>query len=133
VTIDQAHHSHHRCQELREAQPSLQGMMSPAVLNTWHNVLSTTKRPYMFSPNERKSFRRTCTQKSMTIPRFLKKFLYFASSVACLAFVVTLQGKSHLCIPFLGIARPQTQFSHSCVCEWFIYSQDLSTYFPAAE
>ncbi len=22
----------------------------------------------------------------------------------------TLQGKSHLCIPFLGIARPQSQF-----------------------
>ncbi len=45
----------------------------------------------------------------------------------------TLQGKSHLCIPFLGIARPQSQFPHSCVCEWFIYSQDQSTYFPAAE
>ncbi len=25
-----------------------------------------------------------------------------------------LQGKSHLCIPFLGIARPQSQFPHSC-------------------
>jgi hypothetical protein len=24
----------------------------------------------------------------------------------------TLQGKSHLCIPFLGIARPQSQFPH---------------------
>ncbi len=46
----------------------------------------------------------------------------------------TLQGKSHLCIPFLGIARPQSQFPHSCVCEQFIYSQeDRSTYFPAAE
>ncbi len=40
-----------------------------------------------------------------------------------------LQGKSHLCIPFLGIARPQSQFSHSCVCERFIYSQDRSKYF----
>ncbi len=28
-----------------------------------------------------------------------------------------LQRKSHLCIPFLGIARPQSQFTHSCVCE----------------
>ncbi len=28
-----------------------------------------------------------------------------------------LQGKSHLYIPFLGIARPQSQFPHSCVCE----------------
>jgi hypothetical protein len=45
----------------------------------------------------------------------------------------TLQRKSHLCIPFLGIARPQSQFPHSCVCEQFVYSQDLSTYFPAAE
>jgi hypothetical protein len=44
-----------------------------------------------------------------------------------------LQGKSHLCFPFLGIARPQSQFPHSCVCERFIYSQDQSTYFPAAE
>ncbi len=32
-----------------------------------------------------------------------------------------------MCIPFLGIARPQ--FPHSCVCERFIYSQDRSTYF----
>ncbi len=37
--------------------------------------------------------------------------------------------KSYLCIPFLGIARPQSQFPHSCVCERFIYSQDRSTYF----
>ncbi len=34
---------------------------------------------------------------------------------------------------FLGIARPQSQFLHSCICQRFIYSQDLSTYFPAAE
>ncbi len=45
----------------------------------------------------------------------------------------TLQGKFHLCIPFLGIARPQSQFPHSCVCEQFIYSHDPSTYFPPAE
>ncbi len=31
-------------------------------------------------------------------------------------------------ISFLGIARPQPQFPHSCVCERFIYSQDRSTY-----
>ncbi len=43
--------------------------------------------------------------------------------------LTTLQGKSHLCIPFLGIARPQPQFPHSCVCEQFIQSQDRSTYF----
>jgi hypothetical protein len=27
----------------------------------------------------------------------------------------TLQRKSHICIPFLGIAPPQSQFPHSCV------------------
>ncbi len=32
-----------------------------------------------------------------------------------------LQRKSHLCIPFLGIAWPQSQFPHSRVCERFIY------------
>jgi hypothetical protein len=40
-----------------------------------------------------------------------------------------LQRKSHLCILFLGIARPQSQFPHSCVCERFIYSKDRPTYF----
>jgi hypothetical protein len=43
--------------------------------------------------------------------------------------VTALQRKSHLCIPFLGIARPQPQFQHSCACERFIKSQDRSTYF----
>jgi hypothetical protein len=43
------------------------------------------------------------------------------------------QQKSHLCIPFLGIVWPQSQFPHSCVCEQIVYSQDLSTYFSAAE
>jgi hypothetical protein len=41
----------------------------------------------------------------------------------------TLQGQFRLYIPFLGIARPQPQFPHSCVYERFIYSQDQSTYF----
>jgi hypothetical protein len=45
--------------------------------------------------------------------------------------LVTLQGKSHQCIPLLGIARPRSQFL--CVCERLTYSQDQSTYFPAAE
>ncbi len=31
----------------------------------------------------------------------------------------TLQRISHLCIPRKGIARPQSQFQHSCVCERF--------------
>jgi hypothetical protein len=29
--------------------------------------------------------------------------------------VCRLQWKSHLCIPFMGIVRPQSQFPHSCV------------------
>ncbi len=45
----------------------------------------------------------------------------------------TLQRKSLLRIPGKGIARQQSQFPHSCVCERFTYSQDRSTYFPAAE
>jgi hypothetical protein len=32
-------------------------------------------------------------------------------------------------ITFLGIAGPQSQFPHSCVCERFLDSQDRSTYF----
>jgi hypothetical protein len=43
--------------------------------------------------------------------------------------MIKMQGKSHLCLSFLGIARPQSQFPHSCVCERFIFSQDWSTYF----
>ncbi len=34
---------------------------------------------------------------------------------------IALQRKSQICIPFLGIARPQPQFRHSCCCERFIY------------
>ncbi len=44
-----------------------------------------------------------------------------------------LQGKFHLCIPFLGIVWPQSQFLHSFVCERFIYFQDWPTCFPEAE
>jgi hypothetical protein len=42
----------------------------------------------------------------------------------------TLQRNLDLCIPRKGIARPQSQFPHSCVCE---RSHVRSTYFPAAE
>ncbi len=41
----------------------------------------------------------------------------------------TLQRKFPLCIPEKGIARPQSQFLHSCVYEPVIYSDDQSTYF----
>ncbi len=34
-------------------------------------------------------------------------------------FPTAMQRKSHLCIPFLGIARPQSQSPHSFVCEQF--------------
>ncbi len=34
---------------------------------------------------------------------------------------------------FSGNCAAQSQFPHSCGCEQFIYSQDRSTYFPAAE
>ncbi len=51
-----------------------------------------------------------------------------ASCLCCMT--SALQGKSHLIIPFLGIARPQSQFAHSCVCERFKCSQDWSPYFP---
>jgi hypothetical protein len=36
-------------------------------------------------------------------------------------------------IPRKGIARPQFQFPHSCVCEQFIYSQDRSAYSAAGK
>jgi hypothetical protein len=40
----------------------------------------------------------------------------------------------HLYIPFLGIARPQPQFLHSCVCERFTYIFPGSAHiFPPAE
>ncbi len=35
-------------------------------------------------------------------------------------FQSALQGESHLCIPFLGIARLQSQFPHSCDCDLYI-------------
>ncbi len=53
-----------------------------------------------------------------------KFVLWSAMFVAC-----ALQRQFRLYIPFLGIARPQPQFSHSCVFERFINSQDQSTYF----
>ncbi len=48
----------------------------------------------------------------------------------------TLQRKSHKCIPRKGITRPQSHFSHACVCERFIYSQQRllinSLWFPGS-
>ncbi len=51
----------------------------------------------------------------------------------CGVFYHALQRNLNLCIPRKGIARPQSQFSHLCVCERSIYSHVWPTYFPAAE
>ena len=51
-------------------------------------------------------------------------------SLFCLWLLAALQRKSQLCISRKGIARPQSQYPHSCVCEQF---QDRSTYFPVVE
>ncbi len=45
----------------------------------------------------------------------------FVCSLWCWKKDYTLQRKSHLCTSRKGIARPQTQFPHSCVCERYIY------------
>jgi hypothetical protein len=74
-----------------------------------------------------------------TLSTFLNAlFLYFHNIIlnisrlfitALATLPPTLQQKSHLCIPFLEIARPQPQFPHSCVCERFILTQERSSYF----
>ena len=43
-----------------------------------------------------------------------------------------LQRNFDLCIPRKGIARPQSQFPHLCVCERSIYYHVRTIYFPAA-
>ncbi len=42
---------------------------------------------------------------------------FFKTTGFCLSQGAALQRKPHLCIPVLGIARPQSQFPHSFVCE----------------
>jgi hypothetical protein len=53
------------------------------------------------------------------------KYMYYTAKKIC----ITQQRKTPLCIPLLGIARPQSQFLHSCVCERCTYSHDPSTCF----
>jgi hypothetical protein len=48
-------------------------------------------------------------------------------------FVKTQYGKSETNIPRKGIARPQSQLPHSCVCERFIYSRDRSAFSAAGK
>ncbi len=43
----------------------------------------------------------------------------------CECFIYALQQQFRLYIPFLGIARPQSQFPHSCVFERFIFRISL--------
>ena len=50
-------------------------------------------------------------------------------AAGAITFLYALQPQFRLYIPFLGIARPQPQFPHSCIFERFIYSQDQFTYF----
>ncbi len=45
----------------------------------------------------------------------------------------TLQGKTLLCIPFLEIAQTRSPIFHIHVSVSDLYTQDRSTYFPAAE
>jgi hypothetical protein len=74
-----------------------------------------------------------CCPMSRTKPGACSTTLFFLFGQWMCSSLSTLQRKSHLCIPFLGIARPQSQFPHSCVYERFIYSQNRSTYLFAAE
>jgi hypothetical protein len=58
---------------------------------------------------------------------------YCATTAFAFEIIVYTVTKIPICIPRKGIARPPSQIPHSCVCERSIYSQDRSTYFPAAE
>jgi hypothetical protein len=49
-----------------------------------------------------------------------------AFAIACIA--KTQYQKFETNIPRKGIAQPQSQLPHSCVCERFIYSHDQSAY-----
>ncbi len=43
---------------------------------------------------------------------FFEGEILMQNMVSCLALIIMLQRKSHLCIPRKGIARPQSQFPH---------------------
>ncbi len=60
--------------------------------------------------------------------------IFCSKSVECNTVCVTHCNENPIYVfPGKEFARPQSQFPRSCVCERFIYSQDRSTYFPAAE
>jgi hypothetical protein len=62
-----------------------------------------------------------------TLYRLFRRMYYGTRTEKRLCFraviVTELQRKSHLCIPFLGVARPQSQIPHSCVCLRFMFSR----------
>ncbi len=64
---------------------------------------------------------------------FSPVFIVPSSLYTVIPFVLsTLQTKSDLWTSRKETARPQSQFTHLCICERFIYSHNWST-FPAAE
>ncbi len=56
-----------------------------------------------------------------------------AISRAHITFKKTQYRKFKTNTPSKGIARPQSQFPHSCICERFIYSHDRSAYSAAGK
>ncbi len=88
------------------------------VLNSWkeaNNLKGCRSRDFFFCFS--KYFLEASHYQRYTSVRYLSSFC------------ITLQRKFHLYIYFLGIARPQSQCPHSCVCERFLYSQHRCTYF----
>jgi hypothetical protein len=89
--------------------------MSAFFFTSWRlNEIDVTKPPW----SQQLSFERCSFFLFNLFPtRFLEllpKLLQHSSTE-----VSALQRKSYFCIPFLGIARPQSQFPHSWVCEGF--------------
>jgi hypothetical protein len=79
------------------------------VFNTEHVFFSPwTSKRYVINIAFYRSLYVICLRWSIT-RRIAAKYIWY-----------TLQRKSHLCIPFLEIARPQSQCPHACVCERFI-------------
>jgi hypothetical protein len=59
--------------------------------------------------------------------------LWRSNSICNLWCTCTLKRNLNLCVPRKGIARPQSQFPHSCVRERILYSHVRPTYFLEAE
>jgi hypothetical protein len=84
-------------------------------------MVSTAGNIWIFKIAETSEQRPRSIQHVNKGPMLLNDTVPFSSRLQS-SLQLTLQRKSHLCVPFLGIARPQSQFPHSCVCERFIYS-----------